>query len=190
VAPWLASSESRYGALTASSQVERLTEAFAPTGPHSGLGAITLGLARLRHIGLPQEWWLEYKGVVGAIMLLLPALLLLVAVIAAVRRIRGPAIMAWGFLAGPLILALGALAFIVLVDEWPAALFPRYLNPMLPLFALFSAWAWMQAKLNARSLLVLGGASSLALAAIWVYMAGAYYFTNVGATLGIHAASG
>ena len=24
--------------------------------------------------------------------------------------------------------------------------------------------------------------------AVWVYMAGAYYFTNVGAALGIHAA--
>jgi hypothetical protein len=39
-----------------------------------------------------------------------------------------------------------------------------------------------------KSLLRIAALSSFVVALIWVYMAGAYYFTNVGATLGIHAA--
>jgi hypothetical protein len=37
-------------------------------------------------------------------------------------------------------------------------------------------------------LLGLATSSSLAAAIVWFHMAGAYYFTNVGAALGIHAA--
>jgi 4-amino-4-deoxy-L-arabinose transferase-like glycosyltransferase len=190
IAPWLASNESRYGALTASSQVERLTEPFAPSGPHAGFGAVTLGLARLRHFALPQEWWPEYKGVLGVLAIALPLVLLLVTVIplARLRRV-GPA-KTWSLLAGPFVLGLGTLIAIVLVDEWPAALFPRYLNPMLPPLALFSAGVWMRAHLSERTLLGVAALSSLVLMFVWVDMVGAYYFTNAGATLGIHAAAG
>jgi hypothetical protein len=46
----------------------------------------------------------------------------------------------------------------------------------------------MHARMGARSLLTLSAASSLVAALAWVYMAGAYYFTHIGASLGIHAA--
>lgn len=39
-----------------------------------------------------------------------------------------------------------------------------------------------------RALLALGTVSSAVAALAWIYMAGAYYFTHVGTSLGIHAA--
>jgi hypothetical protein len=187
VAPWLACNENRYGALTASSLVERLTASYGPTGPHSGIGAVTSGVARLTHVALPQEWWQQYKGVPGAISIALPALLLL-GVLPAVRHPRLLRTQAGGLLAAPLLLVLATLVGIVLLAAWPAALFPRYLNPTIPLFALFAAWAWRQTGIGEKSLLSFAALASFAAAAIWIYMAGAYYFTNIGAMLGIHAA--
>lgn len=60
VAPWLVMNEHRYGALTGSSVVERLTRSFSPGGPRSGVGVVTSGLPRFAHAALPQEWWHEY----------------------------------------------------------------------------------------------------------------------------------
>jgi hypothetical protein len=186
VAPWLALNESRYGALTASSLVERLTAAYAPTG--SGLGAVASGLARFTHTALPQEWWREYHGMPGAISITLPTLLLLIAALPVMRHPRLLRSRAAGLLAAPLPLGIATLVAIALLAEWPASLFPRYVNPMLPPFALFAAWAWTRARMGRKSLLRLAALSSLAVSLIWVYTAGAYYFTNVGARLGIHAA--
>jgi hypothetical protein len=188
LAPWIASNESRYGALVASSLIERLTGSYESTIQRSGLGAVTSRLWRFGEAALPQEWWPEYRGLLGVLLVALPVLLLLTAILAALRH---PAVMrsrAAGLLASPLLLALATLAAIVLLDEWPAALYPRYANPMIPLFALFAAWAWMQARMGARSLLTLSAASSAVAALAWVYTAGAYYFTHIGASLGIHAA--
>ena len=82
IAPWLAMNESRYGALTANSLVERLTAPYSPKG--SGLSALASGLARFAHAALPQEWWAEYHGTLGAIALALPAVLLLGAALPAI----------------------------------------------------------------------------------------------------------
>lgn len=187
VAPWLASNESRYGALTGSALVERITKSDAPTGPHSGIGAVASGVVRLTHVVLPQEWWQEYKGILGAILIALPALLL-IGVLPAVRHPRLLRTQAGELLAAPLLLGLATLIGIVLLAAWPAALFPRYLNPMVPLFALFAAWAWMQAQVGEKSLFRIAAFSSFVVALVWICMAGAYYFPNVGATLEIHAA--
>jgi hypothetical protein len=187
VAPWLASNESHYGALTASSLVERLTAPNGPAGPRSGFGAIASGLGRLTRVALPQEWWLEYKGLLGVILVALPALLL-VAALPAMWRLSLLRTQAAGLLAAPLLLGIATLIGIVLLATWPAALFPRYLNPMIAPFALFAAFAWRQTRMGEGSLLGLAALSSSVAGLIWFYMAGAYYFTNVGATLGIHAA--
>ncbi len=187
LAPWLALNESRYDALTASSLVERLTAPNGPAGQHSGIGAVISGVARLTRVALPQEWWQEYKGILGTILIALPALLLIGA-LPAVRHPRLLRTQAGELLAAPLLLGLATLLGIVLLAAWPAALFPRYLNPMIPLFALFAAWAWRQTGMREKSLLRIAALSSFVIALIWIYMAGAYYFTNVGATLGIHAA--
>jgi hypothetical protein len=91
-------------------------------------------------------------------------------------------------LAAPLLLGLATLIAIAVLDEWPAALFPRYLYPMLPLFALFAGWAWTQAGIKLSTPLMPAALCACGASFIWVYMAAAYYFTNVGAVLGIHAA--
>ncbi len=186
LAPWLAMNESRYGALSASSLVERLTAAYSPKG--AGLGALASGLARFGHAALPQEWWAEYQEVPGAIALALPAVLLLSAALPTMRRpllLRSrPA----ALLAAPLALGLVTLAAITLLADWPASMFPRYVNPMLPLFALFAAWAWTSAGMGHRALLRIAALLSVAVCLIWFYMGSAYYFTNVGGKFGIHAA--
>jgi hypothetical protein len=187
VAPWLALNESRYRALTASTLVERLTAPNGPAGPHSGIAAVTSGVARLTRVALPQEWWQEYRGIPGAILIVLPALLL-IGTLPAVRHPRLLRTQAGELLAAPLLLGLATLVGIVLLAAWPAALFPRYLNPMIPLFALFAAWACRRTGMGEKPLLGLAALSTFVTALIWVYMAGAYYFINVGATLGIHAA--
>lgn len=66
-------------------------------------------------------------------------------------------------------------------------LFPRYLNPMLAPFVLFTAWAWERVGTEDGPLLRVAALSSCIVGLVWVYMAGAYYFTHAGATLGIHA---
>lgn len=187
VAPWLVSNESRYGALTAGTLVERLTSPDGPTGPRSGIAAVAPGLGRLTRVVLPQEWWQEYRGIPGAILIALPALLLILT-LPAVRHPRLLRTPAGGLLATPLLLGLATLVGIVLLAAWPAALFPRYLNPMIPPFALFAAWAWRETEMGERSLLGIAALSTTVVALIWFHLAGAYYFTNVGATLGIHAA--
>lgn len=187
VAPWLALNESRYGALTASTLVKHLTAPYAPMG--SGVDAVVLGLWHFTRTGLPQEWWQEYTGMLGTSLIALPAAL----VIGALPVLRHPQLLrsrAAGLLAAPLPLGLATLVGIALLADWPASLFPRYVNPMLPLFALFAAWAWTQVGIGGKPLLKLAALSSCVVVLIWIYAGGAYYFTNVGASVGIHAAPG
>jgi hypothetical protein len=187
VAPWLASNETRYGALTASSLEERMT-GNGPAAPRFDLNAVSPGLARLTRVVLPQEWWQEYKGLLGVILVVLP-ILLLVSAVPIVRRSRSPRAQAFGILAAPLLLGIATLIGIALLGAWPDALFPRYLNPMIPPFACFTVLAWRRSRMREGPLLGFAASSSLAAAIIWFYMVGAYYFTNtVGATFGIHAA--
>jgi hypothetical protein len=188
VAPWLASNLSRYGALTANALLERMQEAYEPGTRQYGLGTVTSNLSRFTQAVLPQEWWLEYKGVLGAALVALPAVLLLPGVLAVVRRPRLVRSTAAVLLAGPLFLGFTTLVGIVLLEGWQSSFVPRFLDPMVPLFALFVVWAWMALRLGARTLPGLAISSTAVASVAWVYMAGAYYFTNVGAALGIHAA--
>ncbi len=188
ISPWLASNESRYGALTANSLVERLTGSYESAVDHSGLEAVTTRLWRLAHAALPLEWYPEYRGVIGVLMLALPLALVMIAAMAVARRPRLLRSRVAGLLGSPLLLGVATLIAIVLLQEWPAALFPRYVYPMLAPFALFSAWAWLNSGFGRRWLAAFVVAASLVASVGWVYMAGAYYFTHVGASLGIHAA--
>jgi len=136
---------------------------------------------------LPQEWWSQYaKGGLDLLLWLLPAALLggllaLAALRPALLRSRAAAL-----LGAPLPLGILALAGIVIVEDWPSFL-PRYVNPAIVLLALFLAWAWLAAD-RAPRVLVAGAAVASALTAfVWVYMAAAFYFTHIGASLGIHA---
>jgi len=95
-------------------------------------------------------------------------------------------------LGGPLLRGLATLIAIVLVDDWSTALYPRYLNPMLAPFVLGSVWAWPARARRAtpRWAVRIAAASGLALAFVWLYMAGAHYFVHLGAHFGIRAAAG
>jgi hypothetical protein len=188
VAPWLASNLQRYGALTASTPLEHMQEAFEPGTRQYGVGVVTSNLWRFAQAALPQEWWPEYRGTLGAIAIALPCVLTLAGGLAVIGRPRSLRSRAGILLAGPMLLGFATLAPIVLLAGWQSSFMPRFLNPMLPLFALFVAWSGMRLKAGTRTVFGLASLSTVATSSIWVYMAGAYYFTNVGATLGIHAA--
>jgi hypothetical protein len=108
----------------------------------------------------------------GAISIALPALLLLIAALPVMRHPRLLRSRAAGLLAAPLPLGIATLVAIALLAGWPASLFPRYVNPMLPLFALFAAWAWTRARVRRKSLLWLASLSSLTVSLIWVIHGG------------------
>jgi hypothetical protein len=175
--------ESRYGALTGSSLVERLTAVNSPKG--SGLGALLSGCAHCpyRKSGGRSitECWARSRSPCRFVLLLAVAL----------PTIRRPLLLRSRptvLLAALLAFGLVTLAAITFLDDWPASMFPRYVNPMLPLLAMFAAWAWTKAGLGQRALFQIAALSSVAVCLVWFYMGSAYYFTNVGAKLGIHAA--
>ena len=120
------------------------------------------------------------------VLRVVPALLLLAALIPLLRRPRLLRSLPTGLLASPLGLGFLMLAGIVLFAHWPSFL-PRYLNAEFVLLAMFAAWAWLELEAPPRTMVAAATAASLLSAAVWVYMAGAYYFTNVGGSLGIHA---
>ncbi len=188
LSPWLIANEVRYGALTAGGVMRRISLSYVdPTGQSYGVSAALSSLWHLDHAMLPQEWWPQYgKTGLDVIALAVPALLLAGALAPALRR---PALLrssAAALLLWPV--ALGALMLFVgeVVENWPV-LFPRYINAALPLLALFAAWAWGAGGRRQATLLAATAAVSVLSAGVWVFMAGAYYFTNVGASLGIHA---
>jgi hypothetical protein len=191
LAPWLASNQSRYGALIASDLAKRLQEPFLnPSAHHYGLGTLPSLLGGITKAALPQEWWVEYhKPLLGVTLVALPALLVLITILLLATHPQLLGSRAAALLAAPVALELVLLAAILVAAQWPFSFQPRFLHSMLPLLALFAAWAWAQARLRPGSLLAVAGAASFLAAITWIYMAGAYYFTNVGAALGIHAAS-
>jgi 4-amino-4-deoxy-L-arabinose transferase-like glycosyltransferase len=188
LAPWLWMNLARYGTPVGSSIAERITATNFPPGPRSGAVALRSGLARLGHALLPQEWWPEYQGMGGAGMVALAGLPLL----ALAPSLRRPSLLRTRqavILGAPLLLCLLILAVVLLKDSWPPALFPRYLNAMLAPFVLYLAWAWINAwpRASGAWLLSIACAATLAVGAVWAYMALAYYSTHLGATVGIHA---
>ena len=186
LAPWVASNEARYGALTATALAKALQAPVVdPTGAHYGLGSVLAWLGRFERPLLPQEWWTQYGGA-GVILRVLPALLLAAALIPLLRRPRLARTPAAALLVSPLALGFLTMAGIVLFADWPSFL-PRYVNAEFVLLALFAAWAWLESHARPHAILAAAGAASLLSAAVWVYMAGAFYFTNIGASLGIHA---
>jgi 4-amino-4-deoxy-L-arabinose transferase-like glycosyltransferase len=188
LAPWVASNEVRYGALTATALAKQLQAPVVdPSGRSYGVGSVLAWLGRLDRAVLPQEWWTQYgKPGLGLVLRLLPGVLIAAALLPAIRRPRLLASPQAALLASPLPLGVLTMVAIVLFADWPSFL-PRYVNPTLPLFALFAAWAWMRTRPREAATLACAAAASLIAAFTWVYMAGAYYFTHVGAALGIHA---
>ena len=119
-------------------------------------------------------------------MRIAPALLVAPALVPLARRPRLALTREAALFGSPLVLGFLTLAGIVLVADWPSFL-PRYVNPEFVLLAMFSAWAWLELRARPRTIAAAAALASLFCAAVWVYMAGAYYFTNIGGSLGIHA---
>jgi hypothetical protein len=190
VAPWLGLNESRYGALTAGAIEERITAGYLPPGPHGGLGAVLAGVQRFGHALLPQEWWPEYRGTAGIalIALVVLPLLALAPLLARPRLARELPVLVLG---SPLLLGLATLIAIMLAEHWSAALFPRYLSPMIAPFVLCGVWLWRRRTTGVPHLWILRGGAmyGTALTLVWIYLAGAPYFVHLGAHFGIRAAA-
>ncbi len=186
LAPWVATNEARYGALTATAIAKALQAPVVnPHGAHFGLGSVLAWLGRFERPILPQEWWSQYGGL-GVLLRVAPALLAAAALAPLARRPRLAVTRQAALLAAPLALGFLTLVAIVLAADWPSFL-PRYVNPEFVLLAVFAGWAWLAAGARPRAVAAGAVLASALPAAVWVWMAGAFYFTNVGRALGIHA---
>lgn len=187
LAPWVASNLDRYGTITADEQSRALQEPVVnPIRAQYGLDEVRSELPKLLKVALPQEWWSDYFGKRGVAFTLLPVALLLAAALVLVRpppRHEWPRL---SILAAPLVLGVALIVWTLLGANW-AIFLPRYLHPALAGFALFAAYALRRATRSDVPLLAL----TLAVAAVtcfsWVWVAGAHYFPNTGAKLGIRA---
>ena len=190
LAPWVISNEVRYGAVFAGSLAKQLQSSFVnPSGQTFGVGAVVSSLWRLDRALLPQEWWPQYAtGALKFVLWIVPALVVAGALIPLAIRPRLLRSRAAALLAAPLPLGILTLAGVVVFAAWPSFM-PRYVNPTMPLLALFAVWAWLALRWRPAVLLGLVTLCSALTTFVWVYMAGAYYFTHIGAALGIHAAA-
>jgi len=192
IAPWLASNEGRYGALTGEKIVKReQMSTINPAGQHYGGRDVVSAAWETSRAVLPQEWWQEYARSHRAIILrALPLLVLglaLGALTALIWRRRSLLLRETFILGGPYVLGMIMLGAGVLIEQWPVLL-ARYLNPEFTLLALLviprpttrKGRTAALAGVTAVTLLVVG---------IWAYMTGAYLFPSLGAHFGIRAAS-
>jgi 4-amino-4-deoxy-L-arabinose transferase-like glycosyltransferase len=175
IAPWLAFNHHHYGSLTADRQARAQQRPLVnPTGRHYGASDVAHFTRRLLDNVLPTEWRKQLDvGWVQVAVLLLDALLLGGWLLVARR---GPP--AWFFIA-PVIAGYVVMVVVLLGEQWPSFNL-RYLYAVLPGLAIgvVAAAPERQARW--------GVVASLALvAALWVDMFGAFYFTGVGHALGI-----
>jgi len=181
--PWLAWNLDAYGTLTANAQALAQQAPFLyADGERPGAGDLPARLAALTEGALPQEWVEQLeRPAIGVAARALPVALVLLALAGIARRPRAVLRSRAALVLGAPVL-LGMLTMVAtLVAERHDIFLLRYVFPVLPAFALFAAWAWAGERAPAR--LALG--SSVVAALLWVWMAGTYYFADVGRTLGI-----
>jgi 4-amino-4-deoxy-L-arabinose transferase-like glycosyltransferase len=184
LAPWLAFNLDRYDALTASKAArDQQQPVVNPAGITYGAGAVAKRTGRLYKGVLPVEWagqlnvtWVRAAALVLAVALFGGALALLAAALAR----RRPWTPLW-FFGLPVVCAYAVLLAVILAANWPI-LSPRYIYPVLPALALAVAAGFAD---RARAAWwAIAGCSALT-AILWVDMAGAFYFTDIGEKLGI-----
>jgi 4-amino-4-deoxy-L-arabinose transferase-like glycosyltransferase len=180
LAPWLISNVVRLGTLTANNAAQRQqTPLLYPQGNTFGLDDVP---DRLRHLYdgvLPLEWagQLDVTWVTAAVLLLIVPLLL--GALASIRRGRPPVLLPGSALvAGLLIAVVTAIA-----AHWDIFLL-RYLYAVLPALAIVVA-ATLYRTAGASAIAAGVCVQTVLLGALWLDMAGAFYFTNVGRALGI-----
>jgi 4-amino-4-deoxy-L-arabinose transferase-like glycosyltransferase len=177
LAPWLIANDVRYGGPVTVDITGNAGISVATAGPALGARLSALGglYVRLVQGPLPQEWLHQYnvKWVHHTCWILVLGLVAL-ALFALLARARDPRV--W-FLAAPFLGGL-LLTTVVYLATGNDAFLMRYLYPTLPPLALAAALALP------RRLPVAAVFTVLALA-LWVDMAGAFYFTDIGRQLGI-----
>ena len=182
--PWLIFNLDHYDALTASSAArDQQAPVVNPLGLDYGTDDVLDRTGRLLKEVLPAEWWaqLDVPWVRVATLVLFGALFG-VALALAVAPPPGWSRRPLWFFAVPVVCGYATLVVTMLAAQWPSFNL-RYLYPVLPALAVAvgsafavrgTRWAW-------RGLVV----CAVLLAAVWIDMAGAFYFTDVGDTLGI-----
>jgi 4-amino-4-deoxy-L-arabinose transferase-like glycosyltransferase len=187
LAPWAAFNHDHYGSLTANSLArEQQAPLIQPDRRNFQVSDLHRA-SRVLEGFLPQEW--DKGGVGGALpgldspLDLIPLLVLLPAgallLDSGVRR-RGRELLLLG---APFLLALTMMAATLVLSDWDI-FFTRYLYPTLPGVALMAGWAVH--RLHRSPLAVAYAALMFVIpAGAWIYLAGRYYFTDVGAALGI-----
>lgn len=189
LAPWIASNLDRYGAPTANAIARDQQEPVVnPGGEDLGIAQLP-GRAKvvLTEGLLPQEWRAEYgRGALAVALRAIPLALFVAGALAFARGRRrrrdGPGGPHLALLAAPAVLAVLMVLATLVLAHWDIS-FLRYANAVLPAFALHVAWG-----LRDRVVVALAAAGTVVTLAVWAFMAGAYFFTDAGAALGIHAA--
>jgi 4-amino-4-deoxy-L-arabinose transferase-like glycosyltransferase len=177
LAPWLAFNHHHYGSWTANRQAHtQQMPQVNPSGKEYGGSELRAFTRRLFDNVLPTEWKRQLD--VGWVQLAVYAidLLLFGAWLVLVLARRGPPL--W-FLGAPVLTGYAVMVGILLGENWPSFNL-RYLYAALPGLAIAIA-----AALPARRAWWVVGASAALVAALWVDMAGAFYFKDVGDALGI-----
>lgn len=185
----MASNLSRYDAPTANAIArDQQNPVLYPDGERPSPADLPAGVARLADGVLPQEWWPEYDRLGFSVVLrLLPLLLLLALAVPMARRSALPDRRMALVLGVPIALAVATAALTLLAADWDIFL-PRYLYSTLPAFSLLAAWAVSRNGRSERPALLLVAGGTAVILALWVFVIGAYYFTDAGSSLGIHPA--
>lgn len=170
VGPWLAINHERYGALTASAAArEQQRAAVAPEASYD-----LADVARYTRRFLDNVLATEQAGQLDVWWVRIFVTALIVALVAVcVTRDRRVL-----FFAAPVALGWLVMVGIMLRADWPSFNL-RYLYPVLPALAVAAC-----ARLDARAWRGVAVCAVL-LGALWVDMAGAFYFTDLGDRLGI-----
>ena len=184
VAPWLVANHARYGAWTANANArEQQAQLLYPGGvPNWGLDDLPSSFRRLLNGALPQEWAAQLN--VGWVGLAARGLVVLLVAVTIALLVSGPRATRRqvGFFVLPLVAGIALQTWALVAADWDLFLL-RYLQPVLPALVIAVAAAVARKRpgwLRAGVLVV-----AVITAALWVQMAGAYLFTDVGDWLGI-----
>ena len=181
VAPWVVSNLVRFGTLTQNDAARaQQGPVMNPGGYQYRLVDVWRGVGRLGDGVLPQDWPLQlHIGWIYATDLVLLAALLGGALSFAWRRPPAVLLLAGSATVG----ALGVAAAVMLVSNWDMFLL-RYFYAALPALAVgVTAAAYRRVGPRAA-----GAALVLQFAAVcvlWLHLAGAFYFTDLGSRLGV-----
>src|SRR3954453_12065743 len=181
VAPWLVSDVVRLGALTANGAAQRQqTPLLYPTGNDFGLDDVPGRLGDIYKGVLPQEWigQLSVAWVKAAVVFLIVPLLI-GAVACVARRAPRDVLLPGAALLAALVIAVAT----ALAAHWDIFLLRYYYAVLAPL-AIGVAATFHRAGKDALLATVIS-AQTIVLGAVWLDMAGAFYFTNIGHHIGI-----